>query len=136
MIALPPPPHSGFGSEEDSLASVLRLQPKPPRQDMVKLMTNSSKILRYEAVLDNGLPEDQYRKFIIGVFLADDSVAVWEIRQRNSGQVEGKFAERCKRKNESTGDWFIPSDFFVGACVNLVAVPFHIIRADEYTLKY
>jgi hypothetical protein len=130
------PPHNGFGGDEDSLGSCLQLRPKPPRKDLVKLMTNSDRILRYEAIPENKVPEDAKRKFVIGIFLADDSTAVWEVRQRNSGCVEGKFRERGMTVNPATGKNFRPGDFFVGGLVSLSAMPFRIVRADEYTLKY
>jgi len=130
------PPHNGFGGDEDSLGSCLQLRPKPPRKDLVKLMTNSDRILRYEAFPENKVPEDANRKFIIGIYLADDTVAVWEVRQRNSGCVEGKFRERGLTVNPATGKNFRPGDFYVGCLVQLSAMPFRIIRADEYTLKY
>merc|ERR1719465_367875 len=130
------PPHNGFGGDDDSLGSCLNLRPKPPRKDLVKLMTNSDRILRYEAIPMNNVPEDLNRKFIIGIFLSDDTVAVWEARQRNSGCVEGKFRERGVTVNPATGTAFKPRDFFVGGQVTLSAMPFRIVRADEYTLKY
>lgn len=130
------PTHTGFGSEEDSLSSCVSLRPKPPRMDLLKLMTNSDKILRFEARMNNGLPEDKARKFVIGFFLSDDSTAVWEIRQRNSGHSEGKFAERSKKRNVETGNWLAAGDFFVGATITISSVPFFIYRADEYTLKF
>jgi hypothetical protein len=130
------PPHNGFGGDEDSLGSCLQLRPKPPRKDLVKLMTNSDRILRYEAIPENNVPEDMKRKFIIGIFLADDTVAVWEVRQRNSGCVEGKFRERGTIVNPATGANFNPADFYVGASPALSSMPFRIVRADEYTLKY
>jgi len=130
------PPHTGFGSEEDSLGSCLSLQEHVPKKDLVKLMTNSGRILRYEARCDNGLPEDEHRKFIIGVYLADDTVAVWEVRQRNSGQVEGKFAQRSKKINPETGKSFQPNEFFVGASAMISGMMFTIMRSDEYTLKF
>jgi hypothetical protein len=114
----------------------MSLRPKPPRQDLLKLMTNSDKVLRFEARMDNGLPEDKSRKFVVGFFLSDDSVAVWEIRQRNSGHSEGKFAERSRKKNTATNDWFSAGDFYVGASVTVSSCPFFIYRADEYTLKF
>jgi len=135
-IQLSHPPHTGFGSAEDSLASCIALRPKPPRKDLVKLMEHSDRVLRFQARMANQLPEDEKRNFIIGVFLADDSVAVWELRQRNSGHSEGKFAERSKKINRATGMSFKPEDFFVGADVEINAVPFHILKADEYTLRY
>lgn len=135
-IQLSHAPHTGFGSEEDSLASCVALRPKPPRKDLLKLMTNSDRVLRFEAKMNNGLPEDKARSFVIGVFLADDTVAVWETRKRNSGHTEGKWAERSKKRNSATGEWFQPSDFYVGASVDVNGCPFMISKADEYTLKF
>jgi len=136
-VTLRQPPHTaGFGSEEDSLASCLSLVAKPPRKDLTKLMTNSQRVLRYECRPINGLPEDEHRRFILGYFLADDTIAVWELRQRNSGQVEGKFSERSVKYNISTGKQFESQEFFVGAKVAISAMPFKIVRADEFTLKY
>lgn len=135
-IALSHAPHTGIGSEEDSLASCMALRPKPPRKDILKLMNNSDRVLRFEAKMSNNLPEDKARTFCIGVFLADDTVAVWETRKRNSGHTEGKWAERSKKRNPATGEFFKPADFFVGADVQINGCPFALSKADEYTLKY
>jgi len=135
-VQFPIPPHFGFGSEEDSLMTCLSLRPKPPRQDLLKLMTNSEKVLRFEARMDNGLPEDKARKFVLGFFLADDSVALYEISERNSGHWGGKFAERSRKRNPDTDAWFRAGDFFVGATVTVNSCPFFIYRSDEYTLKF
>jgi len=130
------PPHTGFGSEEDSLASCLALRPKPPPKDLKKLMAQSGVALRFEALMENYKPEDCTRKFVVAFYLSDDSVGVFEMRRRNSGFDEGKWSERAKRKNESTGEWFKPQDFVIGAAVTLNSAPFRLLKADEYTLKF
>merc|ERR1712216_810498 len=130
------PPHNGFGGDEDSLGSCLQLRPKPPKKDLVKLMTNSDRILRYEAVPQNNVPEDMHRKFIIEVYLMDDSIGVGEVKQRNSGCWEGKFRKRGLTTNPATGVNFTPGDFFVGAEVTISAMPMLIVRTDEYSLKF
>merc|ERR1711924_540385 len=122
--------------EEDSLASCVHLQPQIPKQDLVKLTTLDGKILRFECRCANGQVEDEDRKFIIGFFLANDTVACWELRQRNSGFAEGKFAERGRKRNPYTGNWYEPQEFFVGASVAISKMPMVVTRADEYTLKY
>ena len=38
------PPHTGFGSHEDSMQSVLALQPKPPRGDINKLLAYDNQV--------------------------------------------------------------------------------------------
>lgn len=133
---LAPPPHSGLGSEEDSMASVIDLRPKIPKQDLVKLTTLDGKILRFEARCANFQIEDEDRRFIIAIYAANETVACYEIKKRNSGCMEGRFAERGRKKNSSTGEWFKPADFFVGQTVVISSMPMYIIRADEYTLKY
>lgn len=133
---LAPPPHNGIGHEEDSLMNVMMVQPKPAKQDLVRLMTLSGEILRFEAKMVNGQPEDEIRKFVIGFFPADDQVAVWEINQRNSGFWAGKFREKTRTKNPDTGTWFKMTDLAIGMTVTISSQPFNIIRADEHSLNF
>ncbi|CAJ1447588.1 unnamed protein product [Effrenium voratum] len=130
-VKLKHPPHTGFGSEEDSLASCLRLTPRPPQRDMKRLIADADKVIRFEAVLANGVPQDSKRKFVVAVFLADDSIGVWELKTRNSGHNEGKFANRARRKNPGTGTWFRKQDFFVGALIEVNGSPFKLTWADD-----
>lgn len=125
------PPHIGFGSEEDSLASCLRLTPRPPLRDMKRLIADADKVMRFEAKLANDIPQDEKRRFIVAVFMADDSVGVWELKSRNSGHDEGKFANKARRKNPATGTWFCQADFFVGAVIEVNSSPFQLIWADD-----
>jgi hypothetical protein len=134
--ALPPPPHNGIGTEEDSLINTKMLAPKPPKQDLVRLMTLSGECLRFECIIANGQPEDEVRRLVIGFFPADDSVAVWEVQQRNSGCGGGKFREKARLKNPETGRYFQLHEFAVGKTVTIAAQPLHIIRADEHTLRF
>lgn len=127
------PPHAGLGSEEDSLASC-KLRPKPPRKDLKRLMGYSDKVMRFEATIHNGQAEDRNRKFVVAIYMADETVAVWEARSRNSGHTEGKFAERSKKRGAS-GAWLTCKDFVVGDVVTINATPFRLLRADEATQK-
>ena len=42
-------PHSGFGSLEDSKQSCFSLIPQPPWKDVMKMLENDGKVLRYLA---------------------------------------------------------------------------------------
>jgi hypothetical protein len=130
------PPHNGMGGDEDSLGSCIALRPKPPKKDLVKMMTNDGKILRFECIAQNNVPEDMHRKFIIEVYLSDDSITVGEVKQRNSGCWEGKFRKRGLTVNPATGVNFTPADFFVGAEITISAMPMMVVRTDEYSLKF
>merc|ERR1719326_2706564 len=133
---LPPPPHNGVGKEEDSLLNVLMVRPKPPKQDLVRLMTLSGEILRFEAKIVNGQPEDEIRRLVIVYYPADHMVAVWETPVRNSGIMAGKFAEKSKMINPDTGKYFVLTDFAVGKYVTIKAHPLVITRADEHALQW
>lgn len=134
-VRLEYPPHIGIGSEEDSLGSCLHLRPQLPKQDITKLMANAGKILRFEAKMHDPSVEDVDRRFIVGIYLMDDSVAVWEMRSRNSGFAEGKFADRARRKNPETGAWYQPKEIYVGALITVSGVKMQVVRADEYSLN-
>lgn len=130
------PPHTGFGTDEDSMASCLHLTPRAPRRDINKLMGDQGKVLRFQGQMMNGKTEDTNRRFVVAIYLADDSVGVWELRQRNSGHAEGKFALKSKKKNPATGTWFQPKDFQIGHVVQINCMPFKLLRGDDSTLKY
>ena len=104
-------PYNGFGSVEDSMASCLNLIPKAPRRyinflhihvelylfylgrDFIKFMQKdrdglNSNVLRFVAKLDTTRPIDMDRRFIVFYHLSDDTIAVFEPPQRNSGKIE------------------------------------------------
>jgi hypothetical protein len=136
QVRLSYPPHNGFGTEEDSLASCHYLTPRPQRRDATKLMANADKAMRFEGRMKDATAEDKDRRFVVAIHLADDSVSVWEMPQRNSGFSGGKFASRNRVRHSETGAWICPQDFFTGAMVTVSGVPFVLGRADEATLRY
>merc|ERR1711879_1052560 len=134
--ALHPPVHNGLGSEEDSLCNVKSLMPKPAKQDLARLMTLTGEVLRFEAIMANGEPEDENRKFIVAYYPADYCTACFEIQVRNSGHMAGKFAEKKLTKNPDTGKYFELTDLGIGRTAVIAAQPFLMMRADEHTLQY
>jgi len=133
---LPPPPHNGVGREEDSLLNVEMVRPKPPRQDLERLMKLTGEVLRFEAKMVNGQPEDEIRKLIIGWYPADDMMALWETPIRNSGFVGGRFSEKLRQINPDTGRYFELTDLAVGKYITIKSHPLLVTRADEHTLLY
>lgn len=45
------PPYNGYGFLEDSLQNCYSLFPKPPRKDVIKMLENDHKVLRYKVAL-------------------------------------------------------------------------------------
>ncbi len=134
---LPVPPHTGFGSEEDSLQSWRFLDPrkkpvpKPPTHDEFE-----GKTLQFMARLVSDDAVDAERTFRITWYLYDDSLAIYEPPRPNSGMVGGKFLARGRLKNPATGREFFPSEFFVGARLVIKGHRFEIVEADSFSLRH
>ncbi|XP_054244088.1 EF-hand domain-containing family member C2 [Indicator indicator] len=142
------PPYTGFGSEEDSLCSCMGLLLKPPQKDFKKFMEKDrcgmeSNILRFLAKLVTDSPVDQDRKFIVSYFLSDDTISVFEHKQRNTGILGGKFLERGRIKKpgqelfkSEPSEYFKAQNLFIGARVCFHGHNFLLVDADEYTINY
>lgn len=132
----PIPPHTGIGSEEDSLLSVYFLQPKPAIKDMEKMFKNDKHILRFNAKLISPVQADIERKFIVSFFLRDDTIQVFETADKNSGRTSSKFMERAKHKNPYTNKYYNEKDFVNGNNIYINKYIFKLQECDEYTKKY
>ncbi|XP_018531509.1 EF-hand domain-containing protein 1 [Lates calcarifer] len=134
------PPYNGFGSLEDSLQNCLSLIPEPPKKNILKMLENDHKVLRYSARLESQNPEDESRRFILSYFLSDDMISIFEKSTRNSGIIGGKFLEKtripkpgCTVENP---EFYSPADFAIGATVEVFSHRFVLTDADHYVLKY
>jgi len=130
-----PPPHNGFGTEEDSLSSFLYLVPKVPRKDFKKMMENDGQVIRYLSKFPEGKGsvQDVDRRFIITYFMTDDTVSIYEQFKRNSGFIGGKFMERCKIKNPKSDNYFQWTDFVPGNVLTINKFQFELVEPDTYT---
>lgn len=119
------------------MGNCLRLEPKVKKKDYFKYIDNDKIILRFLARLNTKVPEDIDRRFLISFFMADDSIQVYEMQQRNSGIWEGKFLERRKYKNvENDYKYFTISDFEINKSIKINNFSLHIMDADDFTKKW
>ncbi|KAG7239667.1 hypothetical protein INR49_028603 [Caranx melampygus] len=134
------PPYNGFGSLEDSLQNCLSLIPEPPKKNVVKMLENDHKVLRYSARLVSQNPKDEDRRFILSYFLANDMISIFERPTRNSGIMGGKFLEKARvPKPGSTvqnPEFYSPADFAIGASIKVFSHRFILTDADHYVLTY
>lgn len=135
-LTVPAPPSTGYGTEEDSLGSVYHLVPKVPKKDVAKLVKYADVVLRFEAVIKDASPVDRVRKFTVSWFPENDTVAVNEPPQKNTGIIGGKFMAREKVLNPDTGHYFTTADFSVGGEVTLRGQRFILQAADPRTLAF
>ncbi|XP_026702027.1 EF-hand domain-containing protein 1 isoform X3 [Athene cunicularia] len=134
------PPYNGFGVLEDSLQNCFSLFPKPPRKDIIKMLENDHKVLRYQVALESPNPEDRKRRFILSYFLSNDMISIYEPPVRNSGIIGGKYLGKTRvAKPGSTTEnptYYEPSDLTIGSTVEVFGHRFVITDADEYVLNY
>ncbi len=132
----PVPPHNGYGTAEDSLGYCYNLQPKPPKFDMKKMFKQDMHILRFESKLISTEPDDESRRFIVSFYCGDDTIQVYEVCDKNSGRIGGKFMERKKHFNPISNNYYNERDFLLGHTIFLGGFKFQLMKADEYTEKY
>lgn len=130
------PAYNGYGSPEDSLGSVFALRPKAPKHDMKKMFKQDMHTLRFESTLVSTEPDDESRRFIISFYCGDDTIQVYEICDKNSGRIGGRFMERQKQTNPVNGKYYNEKDFLIGQIVFLAGFKFRLVKCDEYTEKY
>ena len=105
-------------------------------KDMKKLFKQDMHILRFESSLVSTEPDDESRRFIISFYCGDDTLQIYEICDKNSGRQGGKFMERQKQTNPTSGRYYVEKDFVIGQIVFLAGFKFRLCKSDEYTEKY
>jgi hypothetical protein len=53
-------------------------------------------VLRFDAQLVSTEPDDETRRFIVSFYCGDDTIQIYEICDKNSGRIGGRFMERKK----------------------------------------
>ena len=130
------PPYNGFGGEEDTLRTCQSLVPKAAKSEYNSKYDN--KVMRFDAkIAEPKFAADASRKFVISFNLFDNTAAVFEPPERNSGIMGGKFLENNKYKTVMNGEtaprWLNKHDFYVGARVTFCAGPFSALL-QSFTL--
>lgn len=105
-------------------------------KDGLKAKVYQGMILRYKAVMSKPSEADKARLFVIQIHLEDDTVAIREPAQRNSGHKGGIFLSRGKLTAPKGGRAMVAADCYLGAKVTILAHEFTLYDADQYTLKY
>jgi len=136
------PPPTGYGTEDDSMVSVNRLVLMPPKKFPGAYLpkmhddTDGCNVLRWFARLDSSDPLKVDRRFIMSYYLVDDTIAIYEINQRNSGMKGGKFLERGQYKTPDGSRNWNAHDLFKGTRMDFQRHPFVLLYGDDYTYKF
>jgi hypothetical protein len=103
---------------------------------MKKMFKQDMHILRFNAKLVSTEPDDESRTFIVSFYCGDDTIQVYEVCDKNSGRMGGRFMERKKQRSQITGQYYTEKDFLIGRTVFLGGFKFMLTSSDEYTEKY
>ena len=87
----------------------------------------SDQVLRFAAVIESEVPQDQGRQFVFCFFCSDNTVAVYELPVRNSGHVGGKIFTRAKV------DTVTRDQVHEGALIRLGGRNYRLIDSDDRT---
>jgi hypothetical protein len=94
-------------------------------------------LVRFAANLVSDREIDQGRKFIVTYYPADGTISAFELRQRNTGVLGGKFMEKGKPlKHDGSLDCVKSEDFYIGAELLLHGHRFVITGADDFAFKF
>jgi hypothetical protein len=135
----PVPPHTGFGSYEDSLTSCKgSLVPHTVRKDLVKMKKYEGIKLQFRATMveTTSKPDEKPREFVIVFFMEDDYLQILELPEKNSGRPAGSFLSKCKMYKNDGSLAFVPGDFYAGAVVTINSYKFAVYGAADMTLKF
>nr|XP_056712805.1 EF-hand domain-containing protein 1 [Euleptes europaea] len=134
------PPYNGYGFVEDSLQNCFSLIPKPPKKNIIKMLQNDHKVLRYAVTMESPNPEDRKRRFVLSYCLATDMMSIYEPPMRNSGIIAGKYLGKTRvpkpGSNTDSPIYYEPADLTIGAMVEVFGHRFVITDADLYVLHY
>lgn len=137
------PPFNGWGTHADSEGNCKTVEPRPPPIDYDKFVTLDGKMLRFTSQMVTRNAEDRERNFIVSYYLANDTLAVFEIPRRNSGFAGGQFLHQQKfflpdqdLLAAQRPKQYTPQHLYIGARLNLNSHIFQIIGADEFALDY
>mmetsp|Transcript_1930 Transcript_1930/g.3610 ORF Transcript_1930/g.3610 Transcript_1930/m.3610 type:complete len:792 (+) Transcript_1930:55-2430(+) len=138
--SVPPPPHNGFGEEEDSMGNCNRLVLRAPKKDITKWHKMDGQTLRFSAKLHRPPSSaDSDRRFLITFYLGDDTMQVIEQFQHNSGRIAGRLLKRQRVKKfagEGPKCYYQWDDLYTGAVVNLCSHVYEIIGVDDFTRSF
>ena len=138
-----PPYNPLYGSEEDSLQTCKGSLAGggPVHKDGAKAKLFAGMTMKFLCTLENPKPADETRRFMLTVYLEDDTVAIMEPEQRNSGHKGGTFLSRGKinmpdPNNKGETRPFMPEDVTVGAPLQIRSHRFLVHDADEFTYRF
>eukprot|EP00758_Cryptobia_borreli_P012905 Tbor_TRINITY_DN5788_c6_g1::TRINITY_DN5788_c6_g1_i2::g.20651::m.20651 len=137
---VPVPPYTGYGAEDDSLASCKRLVLKVPLKPPA--LADDEETLRYNMQFyEPSWPDDRNRRFVLHYYTDDGEVMIQERPLKNTGIDGGRWLRR-QRLRTNPDDWHSKPQYLtldqinVGAILNINKFYFRVMDMDEHSANY
>ncbi|CAK9015494.1 EF-hand domain-containing family member C2 [Durusdinium trenchii] len=103
-------------------------------------LKHDRKVLRYymyfkEAVHESAVENHRVRRCILYFYLGDNTLAIEEPKEENSGLPQGIFLKRTSLKKDD-GKPYTPEDFLVGTEATIFGRRFRVVDLDAKTREY
>eukprot|EP01060_Flectonema_neradi_P008299 TRINITY_DN15929_c0_g1_i1.p1 TRINITY_DN15929_c0_g1~~TRINITY_DN15929_c0_g1_i1.p1 ORF type:complete len:775 (+),score=127.01 TRINITY_DN15929_c0_g1_i1:45-2369(+) len=137
-----PPPHDGFGDEQDSLGNWKNLMLRPVKRDAARGLLEGHKILRFRAKFHNPrAAEDVDREFVVNYYPVTEEFEIIENAVRNAGIISGTYLTKTKLYkplNQQTGkrERITGDDLHEGAVLTFLGREFLLLEIDAKSQKY
>ncbi|KAI8827062.1 uncharacterized protein EV422DRAFT_512508 [Fimicolochytrium jonesii] len=107
-----------------------------PKTDFQKLMLYDTTTLRFSAKMNSPRQVDKDRTFVVSLYVADDTISVFEPKSRNTGLMGGKFLEKGRIRKPDGSGLYTTQDFAIGEQLVFFHHPFIITGADDFAIKF
>ena len=95
--------YTGYGSWDDSMASVIALIPKKPKKDLAKLFFNEGKTLRFSAKFSGDVFWISYRLYLPDVLFV---LHLYFFEIELEQEVLGQFFEDLRKAMKTSTEYF------------------------------
>lgn len=131
-----PPPFVPPGSIHRQLTEEERAEAKKKKSEEIRRRRLDDSTVKYLASMENHIYEDEIRRFVITVYPANNTIAIYEPIIRNSGIVGGKFLSQQPVMHANGKRPVCLDDFEVGGLVYLNCHPFRLLASNEGSPSY
>ena len=137
------PKHIGIGTHDDTLKSVLEIEPQMRPKDELPQLCNSDDIIKYTAKLYSRQPDAHIPTYVILYYVADDTMVVFEQIVHGDASYGKKFMRRQKfripelqkdpfERTVNPGPYYDYRDLLPGNVLNLNGTRLLLIAPDEH----
>ena len=131
-----------LSADQENSASTLNRQTNGIDNSLLpRWVQYDRKVLRFfayymEAIHNSAIEKERVHKCVIYYYLADHTIMISDVREVNSGILQGKFLKRQKVKSSTHEGNITFGDFKIGKNVQIYGRKFEIVDVDASTREF